>query len=124
MHSYSLWWKKQRVRTPLQVQEEEGKAVSKELQKEKKMKDTTGYTIKIQENFTIVTITSLRIGLQFTSRQAKSCYSNSRNREELERCKAPQRSVDGSQSNPSASLSLTGSDILQDSCLDHADLQM
>lgn len=49
------------------------------------MKETTGYIIKIQENFTIVTITSLRFGLQYASREAESCYSNTRNREELER---------------------------------------
>lgn len=38
------------------------------------MKETTGYIIKIQENFTIVTITSLRFGLQYASREAESCY--------------------------------------------------
>lgn len=71
MHSCSLWWKKQRVRTPLQVQEE-GKAVSKEIQKKKNMKETKGYTIKIHENFTIVTITALRFGLQYASRKPKA----------------------------------------------------
>lgn len=120
MHSYSVWWKKQNVRTPLQVQEE-GKAVSKEIQKEKKKKkETTGYITKIQDNFTIVTITSLRFALEYASRQAESCFSNSRNTEELGRWKAPQQSVDSSQTNPSA----TGSDTLQDSWLDYADIQM